>query len=384
MSAWQPHPTIFLVASVLPHALCKTALVDVADPDAQPPGPDCLIHARYDAAEPFFSQSTEDSALLRVLACVGHGTREFFEFGSQDAMEVNTRLLREEHGWRGHYLDAGAPNARINLHQTFFNSSNIVGLMHKYGASRNLDLLSVDCDFDDLFLLREILLSGFAPRLLLTEYNSNFMLNQAYTVVAPRTLDDPRWQGDCYAGASALAITRLASVFGYALVHSEFPNLLFVRVGTANELGLNLPVAASVLPSVPSKQSARRRSSAATAGSTHGGSRRCNECGATWVKVPPTAVLRPLAKSRKLSPDSFAASLPTASLAYRRVYKRFHLTGREQFSVVYREVSKPFEGAECTSWRRGVVAKPNQNTGRPDSARPTEVLNGRGPNVHAG
>ena len=113
-------------------------------------------------------------------------------------MEVNTRLLREEFGWHGNYLDGGEPNPALSLHHAFFNASNIVGLMRAHGASRNLALLSVDCDFDDLFVLREILLSGFKPRVLVAEYNPQFMLDQAFSVPAPRSL----------AVASTIGITR--------------------------------------------------------------------------------------------------------------------------------------------------------------------------------
>ena len=205
-------------------------------PAARSQGPDrvlpnCLVSGRISdvGATPYFSQDTEDATLLRILACVGHGNREFFEFGAQDAMEVNTRLLREEFGWHGHYLDGGPSNPAINLHHAFFNSTNIVSLMQKYGVSQQLDLLSVDSDFDDLYLLREILLAGFRPRVLIVEFRSIFMAHQSFSVLAPRTLNDPRWGNDCYAGASALALTRLAGAFGYALVHAAGVNLFLVQ-----------------------------------------------------------------------------------------------------------------------------------------------------------
>lgn len=329
------------------------------DPDES--GSQCLLHARYHDAAPFFSQSKEDSALLRIFGCIGHGTREFFEFGAQDGMEVNTRLLREEFGWHGHYLDGGVANPALNLHHAFFNASNIVSLMTLHGASKHLDLLSIDCDFDDLFILREILLAHYKPRVLLVEYTGQFMLNQAYSVLAPRSVTDPRWQGDCYSGASALALARLASVFGYALVHAEAPNLYFVRLKVAKELGLDVPTKYSVLPSIP-------KSSMIIQSTT-----RCNECGAPWVRVPPTSMLRELATDPTMGPEDFAASLSMVTLAFRRVYKRFHLTGGSRghhlHTPVFREISAPLVGAECTSWKLPVVAKPDPRTGRPDSAR---------------
>ena len=273
-------------------------------------------------------------------------------------MEVNTRLLREEFGWHGNYLDGGKENPALNLHHAFFNASNIVSLMRAHGASRRLALLSVDCDFDDLFVLREILLAGFKPRLLVAEYSSHFMLNQAYSVPAPRSLADPRWQGDCYGGASALAITRLASVFGYSLVHAEAPNLYFVSLSAAEALGMQLPDVSAVVPTVPG----RKRTARSTT--------RCSECGAPWVKVPPPSTLQQLAKNTMLGPEEFAASLPLVTLGFRRVYKRYHLSvARGDYTPIFRELPAPLKDSECTSWKQPVVAKPNPSTGRPDSAR---------------
>ena len=46
--------------------------------------------------------------------------------------------------------------------------------MVKYEISKTLDLLSVDCDYDDLWISREIFIAGYKPRIFVTEYNRNF------------------------------------------------------------------------------------------------------------------------------------------------------------------------------------------------------------------
>ena len=308
-------------------------------------------------APPLMSQNSEDAVLLRILDCIGHGTKEFFEFGAQDGMEVNTRLLREEYGWRGHLLDGGAPDPAINLHHEFFNASNIVALMGKYGASLELDLLSVDCDFDDFFILREILLAGFRPRLLVTEFNGDFTSHQAYSVLAPLSLNAQRWTGDCYHGVSALALTRLCDAFGYELVHADKVNLFFVRRDHALALGLVLPGALSLLPTaplIPSKPDQRGASN----------NTRCKPCGSIWVKIPADGFAHK-ALDKRLSHEAFAASLPRVVLGARQIYKHYHLTPRHTFLRLYREIDHVLKGRECKEWSEPVVAKPNPRVGRP-------------------
>lgn len=139
----------------------------------------------------------------------GHGTKEFFEFGANTGVEVNTRVLRELYGWRGHLMDGGYENPSISLHKEFFTPTNIVDLLKKYDVSKELDVLSVDCDIDDFYVTREILVGGYRPRVLINEYNVNFG-HEWSVAVKPKPVgkkSDPEtfWQKDCYYGASAKA-----------------------------------------------------------------------------------------------------------------------------------------------------------------------------------
>ena len=90
----------------------------------------------------------------------GMGKKEYFEFGSESGVEVNTRVLRELYGWHGHLLDGGNENPDIPLHKEYFTPSNIVSLLEKYEVSENLDVLSIDADYDDFWIMREIWLPG--------------------------------------------------------------------------------------------------------------------------------------------------------------------------------------------------------------------------------
>jgi hypothetical protein len=210
---------------------------------------DCLLQVAHVTGIKLFSQNDEDGALLQTLRCMGgHGTKEYFEFGSENGMEINTRVLRDVYKWRGHLLDGGNENPGINLHKEFFTPSNIVSLLQKYEVKKSLDVLSIDCDYDDFYIMREILVAGYAPRILVAEYNSNLGNELAVSVkyehfkkkeVGPNI--GHNWKHDCYMGASAAAIIMLGKVFGYTPVWSNTVNLIFVRLDLAVELGLSIP-----------------------------------------------------------------------------------------------------------------------------------------------
>ena len=224
----------------------SASLQENVAPSPKLPINDCLQHINHVRGVVLYSQNDEDGALLQTLQCMGgHGTKEYFEFGSENGSEVNTRVLRELYGWQGHLLDGSHENPAIPLHQEYFTPSNIVSLMKKYEVSKELDVLSVDCDIDDFYVTREILLGGYRPRVLINEFNINFGWEWEVAVlpkpVGKESSPENLWKADCYYGASARAFISLARAFGYAPVFANTVNLIFVRIDKAEELGLSLP-----------------------------------------------------------------------------------------------------------------------------------------------
>lgn len=205
---------------------------------------DCLSRVDSVRGIGLYSQNDEDGALLQTLRCMGgHGKKEYFEFGSETGVEVNTRILRDLYDWHGHLLDGSNEDSSISLHQEFFTPSNIVSLLEKYNASKTLDVLSVDTDYDDFFITREILLAGYKPRVLINEYNSNFGSEWSVSTMAKPVgkEKDTYWQRDYYFGASAPALIMLAQAFGYTPVFSNKVNLFFVRLDQAKSLNMLIP-----------------------------------------------------------------------------------------------------------------------------------------------
>lgn len=205
---------------------------------------DCLSRVGNVRNVALYSQNDEDGAILQILRCMGgHGKKEYFEFGSQKGTEVNTRVLRDLYGWKGHLLDGDNEDPAIPLHKEFITPSNIESLLLKYNVSKDLDLLSVDTDYDDFWIMREILLAGYKPRVLIGEYNSNFASSWSVSTVAKPIGKESEfgWKGDCYFGVSGTALISLVQAFGYTPVFSNHVNLMFVRLDQAQELNMIIP-----------------------------------------------------------------------------------------------------------------------------------------------
>ena len=81
----------------------------------------------------------------------------FVEFGVEDGFECNTRILREKYKWDGLQMDGSHFNDSINLRKEWITKENIIDLFKKYNVPKNINLLSVDIDYNDFYCLKEIL-----------------------------------------------------------------------------------------------------------------------------------------------------------------------------------------------------------------------------------
>ena len=79
------------------------------------------------------------------------------------------RIYREEKGWNvsgSLLMDGNHENPEINLKKVMFWPDNIVQLFEDYQVRREFDLLSVDMDSYDWWILEKILEAGYRPRVI--------------------------------------------------------------------------------------------------------------------------------------------------------------------------------------------------------------------------
>lgn len=178
-----------------------------------------------------FSQGDEDGLLLRIFASIGHGSKTVVDLGSGKGRMSNSANLLLHHGWRGWLFDAS--ERRQTLARAFFMShyetrwamptfvtewltpGNVAQVITAAGAPSCPDLLSIDLDGDDLWILDA--LHAFRPRVYIVEYQHHWGPHESVTVPQqrkPELVDAERW----YFGASLRAFTDLLEERAYDLV----------------------------------------------------------------------------------------------------------------------------------------------------------------------
>lgn len=186
-----------------------------------------------------FSMHGQDGILQEIFRRIGVTDRRFVEFGAQDGMQCNARLLLWT-GWSGLWMEADA-RASIRLRETyrptlddgrlafaeaFVTAENINQLLRDNGATGEIDLLVIDVDGNDIHLFEAI--DAISPRVVCIEYNASF----------PPPIDfvqpyDPAriWDKTLNFGASLTAMQRVFSAKGYQLVGTDIggADAFFVR-----------------------------------------------------------------------------------------------------------------------------------------------------------
>jgi hypothetical protein len=177
------------------------------------------------AERKIYSQNGEDGVIERLLELIGSQSKYAVEFGVQEGKECNTRFLREQ-GWTALMMD-GRGSPENDVKQAFITAENINELFERFGVPHDLDLLSIDIDYNTFWVwkaIREV----YRPRLVVVEYNATIAPCYAQTV--PYNAER-MWDRTNYFGASLLAYHRLGRKKGYDLVYcdSRGINAFFVR-----------------------------------------------------------------------------------------------------------------------------------------------------------
>ena len=181
-----------------------------------------------------WSQNGEDGIIELLVDELGIERGYFVEIGAADGEQNCTRALAER-GWSGLWLegdDSLATHARslvlpghVEVLSAMVHTDNVVALLDRHGAGRHIDLLSLDVDGNDYWILRRLLESS-RPSVLVLECNGE----HPYPWVSRhRTLR--HWNHDWDYGASLWAYVELLGPIGYELVgcDSSGVNCFFVK-----------------------------------------------------------------------------------------------------------------------------------------------------------
>jgi len=186
-----------------------------------------------------YSQHEEDGIIQEIFRRIGTSKRTFVEFGVESGVECNTVKLLIE-GWRGLWIEANAQackavssafepflhDRRLTLKQSLVTAENINTLIKSADVEGEIDLLSIDIDFNDYWVWKAI--ETVTPRVVVIEYNAG--LHPPLSLTVPY-LPNRAGDGTNFFGASLEALVRLGRAKGYRVVGCNISgsNAFFVR-----------------------------------------------------------------------------------------------------------------------------------------------------------
>jgi hypothetical protein len=194
-----------------------------------------------------FSQWGEDGILDFIIRKLHLKDGVFIEFGVDNYIESNTRFLLFKENWNGLVIDSCEKNVNqiqnsyyywkynILAKKFFINKNNINNIIADFldqQCKKTLDLLSIDIDGNDYWILNNVEFEKFKPKIVVCEYNS--LLGNKLSLTIPykeefnRENNDPKLK--IYYGASIKAFVNLLNKKGYIFLGSNnnANNLFFV------------------------------------------------------------------------------------------------------------------------------------------------------------
>jgi len=186
-----------------------------------------------------YSQNGEDGILYYLLQWIGTDSRIVVEICCGNGKECNSANLILSHGFQGFLFDGDysrmqyatsffkEQNAidRTTLIHAWITLNNLSSLFEKYHIPVHVDVLSIDVDGMDFWILRHLLQYSLCrPRVIVVEYQDILGPDKSCTVPYHEEFcawDYDSYMGPNYAGASLKAFRRLLSRHGYIFMGCE-------------------------------------------------------------------------------------------------------------------------------------------------------------------
>lgn len=207
------------------------------------------VNSLKDVEFKIFSQFGEDGIIQWLIHNLDIKNKTFVEFGVEDYRESNTRFLMMNDNWSGFIIDSSKENiSKIKYSEyywkydliaknAFITCKNINNLISSRNFNKEVGILSVDIDGNDYWIWKQI--DVINPVVVIIEYNSVFGIDRTITVPYCEKYNRTKTHySNLYFGASLLALSKLASDKGYALVgcSSAGNNAFFVKKDKINSV----------------------------------------------------------------------------------------------------------------------------------------------------
>ena len=186
-----------------------------------------------------YAQFGEEAIFDYIFNNIGKNNKFIVDFGAGTLNSglSNSRYLIES-GWNGLLMDGNPEEENDIIKKEFITAENIVSLLSKYNVPEGFDLLSIDIDGNDFWVLKEILKSKYSPRVIINEFNGCL---QEHLLQVMKYNPNHSWDNNDYYGASFQAFKTLLNQAGYTLVHQvATTNIIFIKSDIVGDN--NMPV----------------------------------------------------------------------------------------------------------------------------------------------
>ena len=179
-----------------------------------------------------FSQNDEDGITLEILKRIDLRKGFFVEFGPGNGLENNTIILLAS-GWHGAWFGGQAiafdisQSTKLRFKREWITKDNILQLYESLNTK--VDVVSLDLDGNDIYLIEQLLTNGVEPKLFIVEYNAKFPPPIEFRIDYD---EHHQWTGqDDYFGASLSSFNSVFIKFGYRLVccNTSGSNAFFIH-----------------------------------------------------------------------------------------------------------------------------------------------------------
>lgn len=173
----------------------------------------------------YYSESGEDGILFELFNIFGVTDKYYVEFGAEDGSQCNTRALRQFANFNGVLFDMKYQNTNINLFKHEITTYNVIDIFKSHNVPTQFDLLSIDIDSYDFYVL-QVILEHYKPRVFVCEYNATHLPTEDCVVLKENVIMNGN-----YFGASILSFYKLGIKYNYSLVYANNKgvNLFFVH-----------------------------------------------------------------------------------------------------------------------------------------------------------
>jgi hypothetical protein len=209
-----------------------------------------------DASFRAYSQFEEDGIILYVLSMIGFGTKRVVEICCGTGDECMATNLILHHGYEGFLFEGdenhvGSANAffrgklkapaeggfrRPTIKQAWITAENVNELLTESGCAGEVDLLSIDLDGNDYWILKA--LDAISPRLIVIETMNIIPGDLSRTIPYRPDFDYRKAPSEDFRGVSLLAVSRFCGARGYRLIgsHCDGFNAFFLRNDEGQEI----------------------------------------------------------------------------------------------------------------------------------------------------